>query len=190
MRAESSKPPPKLDRPKMFKGSVMQQIDYEEFMDDMAGQVHDIHTVFEIDQINEINDEISFQLDGEESTLVALQIQERLAYPFLPVVDLFPEEGFEVPYSRRVTCQRLPKDTKMADPKTQKFTGRSIRRALSENSTSPRGIPQLTTEGLQSLIHGKMLLEQHMRHQAKKKQYMTHNNLRKEKYYGNFGLAY
>ena len=165
----------------MFKGSVMQQIDYEEFMDDMAGQVHDIHTVFEIDQINEINDEISFQLDGEESTLVALQIQERLAYPFIPVVDQFPEESFEVPYSRRTICQgSLAKyDTNMADPKTQKFTGRSIRRALSDNSTSARGTPQLTTEGLQSLIHSKMLLEQHMRRQAKKKLYMTHNNLRK-----------
>eukprot|EP00966_Prymnesium_polylepis_P155460 3590944-Prymnesium_polylepis.1 len=68
----------------------------------------------------------------------------------------------------------------MADPKTQKYTGRSIRRALNENSTSRRGIPQLTTEGLQSLIHGKMLLEQHMRREAKKKQYITHNILRKD----------
>lgn len=171
-----------LDRPKMFNGSIMQQIDYTEFV---AEQLNANYA-----EINEIYDEISFQLDGEESTLVALQIQERLAYPFIPVVDPFPEEGFEVSYSRRKICQGVSKDTKMADPKTQKFTGRSIRRALSENSTSPRGIPRLTTEGLQSLIHGKMLLEQHMRRQAKKKQYMTHNNLRKEKYYENFGLAY
>ena len=159
----------------MFKGSVMQQIDYEEFMDD----------------INEINYEMSFQLDGEESTLLALQIQERLAYPFIPVVDPFPEESFEVPYSRRTICQgSLAKYENMADPKTQKFTGRSIRRAVSENSTSERGIPQLTTEGLQSLIHYKMLLEQHMRRQAKKKQYMTHNNLRKEKYYFGEAMVY
>jgi hypothetical protein len=160
----------------------MQQNDYAEFL---AEQLIDDYTAFEeMDQINEINDEISFQLDGEESTLVALQIQERLAYPFIPVVDPFPEESFEVPYSRRTIWSRAKNE---ADPKTQKFTGKSIRRALSENSTSPRGIPQLTTEGLQSLIQGKMLLEQHMRRLAKKKQYMTHNNLRKEKYYGNFG---
>lgn len=157
----------------------MQQNDYAEFL----AEIDDYTVCEEMDQINEINDEISFQLDGEESTLVALQIQERLAYPFIPVVDPFPEESFEVPYSRRTICQgSLAKD--MADPKTQKFTGKSIRRAVSENSTSERGIPQLTTEGLQSLIHGKMLLEQYMRRQAKKKQYVTHNKLRKEKYYG------
>ena len=49
----------------------------------------------------------------------------------------------------------------------------SYRRAMNDKSTSQRGIPKLSTEALQSLIHSKMQLEQHMRRQAKKKQHLS-----------------
>lgn len=135
--------------------------------------------MFTIDEMKQMNDETTFQLDGEESTLNALRVQERLFHTYIPAKVPPSHEQFEVPQSTKASHKKTMKLTESRD---QKFTGESIRRAMNDKSTSPRGIPKLSTEALQSLIHSKMQLEQHMRRQAKKKQHLSTDRARREKY--------
>ena len=135
--------------------------------------------MFTKEEMKQMNDEITFQIDGEESTLNALRVQERLAHPYIPATDPPSHEQFEMPQSSKAFHK---KTMKLTESKDQKFTGKSIRRAMTDQSASSRGIPQFSTEALQSLIHSKMLLEQHMRRQAKKNQRLSIDRARQEKY--------
>jgi hypothetical protein len=133
---------------------------------------------FTTSELTELDQFLDFMYDGEESTLFALRIQERLSSPFIPPFDHFPEQNVEVPHKLKPTKYL----SKYADAKTQKFTGKSIQRAASENSISQRGIPSPSKEALQSHIHSKMLHEKYERLQAKKKTYQTIKNARICKY--------
>jgi hypothetical protein len=108
---------------------------------------------FTASELTEIDQFFDFMCDGEESTLFALRVQERLASPFIPPFDYYPEQNVEVPHKPKPTKYL----SKYANAKTQKFTGKSIRRAASDNSISQRGIPSPSKEALQSHIHYKML---------------------------------
>ena len=71
-------------------------------------------------ELTELDNFIDFMHEGEESTLSALRIQERLSSPFIPPFDKYPEQNIEVPHN--------PK-SKYHNAKTQKLTAKSIQRA-------------------------------------------------------------
>lgn len=133
---------------------------------------------FTASELTELDQFFDFMCDGEESILFALRIQERLASPFIPPFDYYPEQNVEVPHKPKPTKYV----SKYGNIKTQKYTGKSIRRAASDNSISQRGIPSPSKEALQSHIHSKMLHDKYERLQAKKKTYQTIKNARICKY--------